>query len=314
MKPTRKKGKVSVIIPSFNNAQYIGEAVHSVASQSYNNVEIIVVNDGSTDNTDQAIAPFRDSIVYIKQKNQGASAARNRGIKEANGEWVAFLDSDDRWNSNKLETQMTDLGQTPKARAHSVNLSIQRNSLESDDFFQSIGFANTQATRFVLDRPFADILKYRFAWLQTTLIHHTIFDEVGLLETKYPIYEDFDFLLRTAEKSSWTINRMPLVEILRREEGPNLSSIRTEKAFQSHSHMLEIHLNAQKRGYAERANEKTALTHSIGNCYSALLKYSFLHQKRREGIAALFSTEGLRHPLLFLKSAIWLTGSFLRSK
>ena len=109
MKGFRLPGKVSVVIPTYNSAQYIGNAIESVRSQSYRNYEIIVVNDGSSDGTDRAIEPFIDSILYVKQDNQGASAARNRGIQESNCEWISFLDADDLWHPNKLDIQISEL-------------------------------------------------------------------------------------------------------------------------------------------------------------------------------------------------------------
>lgn len=312
MKNSRSAGQVSIIIPTYNNAKYIGDAIDSVQNQSYTNLEIIVVNDGSSDDTDRALEPFIDSILYIKQNNQGASAARNRGIQESSGEWISFLDSDDRWRPNKLDTQISELKNTPQARAHSVNSAIQRPSLESSDFFESIGFSATQPNFFVLERPFAQIVRHRFAWLQTTLFHHSLIEEIGPLNTKYPIYEDFDFLLRVAEKTPWAINKNPLVEILRRDEGPNLSSIRTEKTLQSLSHMLEIHLNAAQRTKDLQKDESRALQLAIQSCYSALLKYSFFNHKRISALKTLVSSIRHFHLPLFAKSAIWFVASCLR--
>lgn len=89
------KPKVSVIIPVYNSPNYVGQAVESVLSQTYRDCEIIVVDDGSTDNTRTALEPYLDRIQYVYQDNQGSAAARNRGICEAKGELIAFLDADD---------------------------------------------------------------------------------------------------------------------------------------------------------------------------------------------------------------------------
>jgi len=105
--------KVSVVIPTYNAAQYIGETVESVLNQSYKEYEIVVVNDGSTDNTEQVLQKYGNRIRYIKQTNGGEGAARNRGIREAHGEWVAFLDADDLWLPHKLKVQMEFAAQHP---------------------------------------------------------------------------------------------------------------------------------------------------------------------------------------------------------
>lgn len=98
---------VSVIIPTHNRAALIGGAIQSVLDQTYQDFEIIVVDDGSTDNTQETLEPFQSRIRYFHQENQGPSSARNTGIKRAEGKYIAFLDSDDLWLPSKLHKQMT---------------------------------------------------------------------------------------------------------------------------------------------------------------------------------------------------------------
>lgn len=100
---------VSVIMPSYNTAEYIAESIQSVLNQTYTNWELIIVDDCSTDNTDETVEPYlRDSrIFYLKNdKNSGAAVSRNRALREAKGKWIAFLDSDDLWLPEKLEKQI----------------------------------------------------------------------------------------------------------------------------------------------------------------------------------------------------------------
>ncbi len=98
--------KVSVIIPTYNRADYIVRAINSVLAQTYRNYEIIVVDDGSTDETRALLEPYANYVNYVYQDNAGPAAARNKGISLAKGEWLAFLDSDDTWLPNKLEVQL----------------------------------------------------------------------------------------------------------------------------------------------------------------------------------------------------------------
>ncbi|MBV6496243.1 MAG: putative glycosyltransferase EpsE [Pyrinomonadaceae bacterium] len=97
---------ISVIIPNYNYARYLPEAIESVLAQTHKNVEVIVVDDGSTDDSKEVLASFGDRIRTIFQQNQGVSAARNRGVAESNGDFLAFLDADDAFLPSKLEKQL----------------------------------------------------------------------------------------------------------------------------------------------------------------------------------------------------------------
>ncbi|MCM3617923.1 glycosyltransferase family 2 protein [Sutcliffiella horikoshii] len=101
-----EKDLVSVIIPFYNKIEWLCEAVDSVLSQSYPNVEIVVINDGSTEDMSVFTEKYSDQIIYKYQENRGAAAARNVGIEICTGEYVAFLDADDLWYPDKLETQI----------------------------------------------------------------------------------------------------------------------------------------------------------------------------------------------------------------
>lgn len=102
-------GLVSIIMPSWNTANFIAESIQSVLNQTYKNWELIIVDDCSTDNTDEIIKPFLADkrVKYFKnEKNSGAALTRNRAMRDAQGEWIAFLDSDDLWTPDKLMTQI----------------------------------------------------------------------------------------------------------------------------------------------------------------------------------------------------------------
>ncbi len=104
--------KISVIIPTYNRAHQVPKAVGSALEQVGIECEVIVIDDGSADHTEEALAAFKDRIRYIKTENGGVSAARNRGILEAEGDWIAFLDSDDTWHPEKLKKQWECLTRT----------------------------------------------------------------------------------------------------------------------------------------------------------------------------------------------------------
>src|SRR5262245_43202505 len=104
---------VSVVIPTYNRGSLIGETLDSVFAQTYPHLEVIVVDDGSTDDTEAAIARFRDRLIYIRQQNQGLAASRNAGLARATGAYVAWQDSDDLWNPEKTAVQVGYLRRRP---------------------------------------------------------------------------------------------------------------------------------------------------------------------------------------------------------
>ena len=113
--PERPAPLVSVVIPAYNTARYIDGTLSSVFAQTFSNLEVILINDGSPDSEQMelAIAPYRSRVLYLKQQNGGPSSARNLGIRHARGEWLAFLDSDDTWMPNYLAEQLEFLHADP---------------------------------------------------------------------------------------------------------------------------------------------------------------------------------------------------------
>lgn len=104
--------KVSVIIPNFNYAQYLDNSIASVLNQSYGNIELIVVNNGSTDNSLEVLSSYKEQLIVINQSDLGQSGARNSGLMAANGELIAFLDADDFWESDKIVNQLKRVNET----------------------------------------------------------------------------------------------------------------------------------------------------------------------------------------------------------
>ena len=123
----------TVVIPLFNKERHIERAVRSVINQTFQDFEIIVVDDGSTDNSVEEVLKIKDNrIKLIKQKNGGVSSARNKGIDESRFEYIAFLDADDAWKPNFLESINGVIEQYPKAGAYCTSYDIKREDLESN--------------------------------------------------------------------------------------------------------------------------------------------------------------------------------------
>ncbi len=120
--------KVSVIIPTYNREELLCETINSVLAQTFTDFEIIVIDDGSTDNTEQRVSQFGDRIRYLKQENRGVNAARNRAMSLSKGEYIALLDDDDLWKPNKLALQVDILDRFQDLAYVYSNFSIYKSS------------------------------------------------------------------------------------------------------------------------------------------------------------------------------------------
>jgi glycosyltransferase involved in cell wall biosynthesis len=179
---------VSVIIPTFNRSQKLLRAVESVISQHYKGLEILVIDDASTDTTYKDLLKFGKSITYIRlNKNTGVSGARNTGIHNATAPWIAFLDSDDCWLKDKLRIQMLFIKDNPETIAcqtdeiwirngRRVNPKIKHKKPSGNIFNQSL--------KLCLVSPSSVIIK------------SSVFNEIGIFDESLPAAEDYDLWLR----------------------------------------------------------------------------------------------------------------------
>jgi glycosyltransferase involved in cell wall biosynthesis len=198
--------KVSVIIPTYNRAHVIRRALHSVLRQTYENLEVIVVDDASTDNTVDVVASIHDErIVFLQQKNRrGAAVARNIGIQAATGDFVAFQDSDDEWLSEKIEKQM--------AMMLSANVSI---GLVYTGFLR---FENKTATYFPSKnvkmksgRILGSLLIGNFVTTQSVVVRKDCLTQVGLFDEQLPRLQDWELFIRLAGLYEFTCIDEPLL-------------------------------------------------------------------------------------------------------
>jgi glycosyltransferase involved in cell wall biosynthesis len=213
--------QISVIIPTYNRAKYVIKAVNSVLSQTCRNPEIIVVDDGSSDETRKALAPYSDKIRYIYQDNSGVSSARNRGILEAQGDWIAFLDSDDEWLSGYLYAQMRSIRRYPRAVAHITNsVAFSKDNEPQTDHFLEIGllrkFRNDR--QIYLRNPFRTIVSHPHWFLQSTVMRRDVLLATNLFNPDLSMAEDIDVIAQMAMKGPFTISSEVLVSVHRREE------------------------------------------------------------------------------------------------
>lgn len=301
----------SVIIPTYNRANYVVKAIESVFDQTFNNYEIIVVDDGSSDQTRDRLEPYFKQIRYFYQTNSGVSAARNSGIREAHGTWIAFLDSDDEWLRQYLDHQMESIRRFPEAVAHITNsIGISLQNEEQLDHFRVVGVDRKlkNAGQIYLSRPFRTIVSHVHWFLQPIVMHRATLLSSGIFNPRLSMAEDMDVVARLALKGPFTISSDVLVAIYRRQENiVNLSSqflnrgIYTFKCF---AKVFEDLLDMKELTFLERIALNKALNERwrvLGNLYLRSGK----QQKARESYCKAM------HCFPDAKAALKFLGTFL---
>jgi glycosyltransferase involved in cell wall biosynthesis len=205
---------VSVVIPAYNQAQYLTEAIQSVLAQTYRDFEIIVVDDGSTDDTPIVAKQFSDAVRYVRQDNQGLAGARNTGIHQAQGKYIGLLDSDDQWLPAFLETMMALIEQHPDATVYYCYA----------QFMDANGQDLPQTTRCqgVPTNALNDtLLRANFIIPSTVVLRRSVVEAAGLFDQTLRSCEDWDLWIRLVPKHTF-INR-PECLVRYRVHGNSLS-------------------------------------------------------------------------------------------
>jgi glycosyltransferase involved in cell wall biosynthesis len=193
---------ISVVIPTYNRADFLLEAVESVYQQTFRDFELIVVDDGSTDGTANFLKNYPNHLIYRYQANQGVSSARNLGVRMARGQWVAFLDSDDLWLPKKLETQARFFSQNPEAvicqteeiwirNGRRVNPQKKHRKFSGDIFGPSLLLCLVSPSAVMIERD--------------------LFNQEGGFDESLPACEDYDLWLRISSRCPIHLIDLPLV-------------------------------------------------------------------------------------------------------
>lgn len=199
---------VSVVIPAYNCAQYLGRAISSALGQNYPNIECIVVDDGSTDETAGVIKSFGTRIRSIRQANAGASAARNAGISAAGGKYVAFLDADDYWLATKISNQIQVFRDNPGVVLVSCGFAWIRPSEPRDDL--DLTNPPFQADRVQVFHTLTQLLRNPYLGTPTVVVDSHAVRQIGGFDTSLPLAEDVDLYFRLCTKRSYAIVNQPL--------------------------------------------------------------------------------------------------------
>jgi glycosyltransferase involved in cell wall biosynthesis len=210
---------VSVIIPVFNGERFLRDAVESVLAQEYSPVEIIIVDDGSTDGTEAVAKSLPETIRYLHQTNQGPAAARNRGIEHAQGSLIAFADADDLWPEAKLQLQLPYLLEDPAIEIVMGKVQQVALSKTTDGHNQAAEFAEPAFS----------------VNLGSAIIRKSVFERVGLFDETMRYSEDVDWFMRAREGGAAIITIDAVTLLYRQHEqnmtrGKNTSELNVLKA------------------------------------------------------------------------------------
>ena len=208
---------VSVIIPSYNCAAYLPRAIESVLAQTYTELEVVVVNDGSSDQTEEVVQPYLSRIRYISQQNKGLPGARNAGIRASTGEFIALLDADDSWLPHKLEVQL------PRFADPAVGIVYSDLAVEYADG-RTLASYLSQRPLASEGRIFENYLRSRFLFPSTMVLRRSLFDLCGLFDEQMLACEDIELFARMCLRTEVALVPEPL--IIRTEGGHNLTASR----------------------------------------------------------------------------------------
>ena len=203
---------VTVVIPLYNGERFIAETIRSVLAQTMRDLEVVVVDDGSTDRGAEIVRSFGEPVRYLFQENAGVAAARNAGIAAARGEYIAFLDADDVWVPEKLERQLAELRRDPRLGAVGCGLAVVDENLR---LIREQIPSTAEYEHLVLMRDDAGLTSG-----SRILVRADLLRELGGFDTKMSTSADWDLALRVLARAPVSVVREPLV--LYRQHGGNM--------------------------------------------------------------------------------------------
>ena len=280
-------GKVSVIIPCYNRGKYLGEAIDSVLGQTYRNIELIIVDDGSTDDSLNIARIYSDKITILQHpngENRGQSASINLGLRSIDGEYVAILDSDDYWILDKLEKQVTFLQDHPD-----IGL-VYGNALmvdaDGNKLFRRYGDDHQEKN---IDGSV--LLDCYFSVPSNSLVRHTVYDLVGGFDESMRAAQDHDMAVRIAE-----VAKLGFINELMfnyRRHGASISSGHASLRWQNGFRILDNALERHRYPSGVVRQRRAVLHFRVGQCQ--------LQEKKRVKAAGHFLQALVNDPLRSLK-------------
>jgi len=263
--------KISVIIPTYNRYELLKRAIQSILNQTYSVDEIIVVDDGSTDNTKDIQNDFPE-IIYIYQKNSGVSAARNIGIQRAKNEWIAFLDSDDEWHQEKLQKQVAFHQNNPD-----ILMSYTAEKWVRDGKVVKI----PKKYRKIGEDAFVENLSYCNIAPSSVMLHNSLLKRVGLFDERLEVCEDYDLWLRiTMEHEAGLINEALIIKYAGHDEQLGFRKDMDRLRVQILANLLRVcSRDPLKQQIQEELFKKCTLLHKAASKYDKIADIQFYAKK-----------------------------------
>jgi len=279
---------VSVIVPTYNRAHLLGRAIESVLNQTYKDFELIVVDDGSKDNTKELVMRFSDKrIRYIcLEKNIGAAAARNRGIQAAQGDYIAFQDADDEWLPEKLEkqTRVFNTASSDVGYAYTDMWYVFRDGKKQ--YWHSPAISKGR----IINEKNLDYQVHRLG-IQATIIKKRCFEKIGVFDERFPRFIDLEFFVRLAKHFNSCHIKEPLVKFHYQSDGISSNNraysmgrmlllekyyddVRNNRKFVANQYLL---ISKHSYSYGNVAEGRRYLLKAIAACplYGRSLSFSF---------------------------------------
>jgi len=262
---------VSVVIPTYN-CPFLSEAINSVLAQTYENIEVIIIDDGSTDKTRETVEKYHIKVQYIYQENEGVSSARNNGIRASHGDYMAFLDADDVWLPRKIEKQMSVFKNKPNIGfVYCDNYFIDYNGRVLDNYIRKVKLLEGD----ILLDFFMDF----FLITSGMMLKRVCLIKTGLYDKNLEVGEDFELFLRLAQHFNAGVVKEKLFK--RRVWGGSLSRQDYERDFNNDISTVKKYIILHPEFYKKHKGD---INIRISDLH---LKFGYMHLWQRQKYKAL---------------------------
>ena len=310
--------KISAIIPTYNNQNFIVDAITSIQKQSHPVDEIIIIDDGSTDSTEQTITSLPYPVRYIKQKNQGPSAARNKGIQLAQGDWIAFLDADDQWTIDKIEKQIAVLKQNPEL--HLIAGDMQEIGTDNKIITPSVLAKHNLLAQFQahpgssIQNALTKLVHKNFIPTGSVLVKHSTLIEADMFNPRIRFGEDLELWAKIT--AHHPITCLPEILMLRRLHDQNATKC-TDLMLKD---LVSVMQSIRTHTKTELKQQNIVADNLVAKAWSDLGYWYFINENQKQAKQAFYHSikeKPSKRALIYLLSSslpIPLTKSLRKAK